>query len=198
MTVLPARTMVMTEDGSQWIQLSREDFVDGIKRLKPGRMLKSFLLRELQIGFIDGEVIFAVEGASTSRPAKGQWDGFVCLAYGMLFPYLKVKPDSDPVRLTFDAGRLKIGTTSFNARWISASPVVSQMVLEAHFLGPVVEPVKLYCPRCGKREAHSQGALLDMITLSKDHETLLNLLEKHGATHGCTLCHYGWVETCLD
>ena len=119
----------MTEDSSQWIQLSREDFVDAIKRLKPGRMLKSFLLRELQIGFIDGEVIFAVEGASTRRPAKGQWDGFACLAYGMLFPYLKVKPDSDPVRLTFDAGRLKIGTTRINARWISATPVISQMVL---------------------------------------------------------------------
>jgi hypothetical protein len=33
-----------------WLEMTRDDFLDGLKRLKPGRMLKSYLAKELQIG----------------------------------------------------------------------------------------------------------------------------------------------------
>lgn len=187
----------MDEAGFPWIELSRNDFLDAIKQIKPGRMLKSFLLRELQIGLVNGEAIFAVEGASTRRPAQGCWNGFACLAYGMLYPYIKVRPDTDPVRLTFENGRLKIGTTRFQARWIEASPWISEMALDAHFFGPITSHQKLYCPRCGKREGMSRGALLDLPVRSPALEDLLNLLEAHDASHGCVLCRYSWAETRL-
>jgi len=111
----------VVETSAPWIELSRDDFLEAIKRLKPGRMLKSYHAKELQIGLDNGEAIFCIEGAITRRSAQGAWNGFACISYGMLLPYLKVKPETERVRLVFDQGRLKIGTARFQARWIGAS-----------------------------------------------------------------------------
>lgn len=61
----------MDETSVPWIELSRDDFLEAIKRLKPGRMLKSFQAKELHIGFDNGETIFCLEGATTRRPVRG-------------------------------------------------------------------------------------------------------------------------------
>ncbi len=101
-----------------WIELSRDDFVDAIRRLKPGRMLKSYERKELQIGLVVGEALFCIDGAITRRPASGVWNGFACVSYGLLLPYLKVKPEGDRVRLEFNQERLRIGSARFQSRWI--------------------------------------------------------------------------------
>ncbi len=185
----------MCDTSAPWIELDREDFLEAIKRLKPGRMLKSYQAKELQIGFEGDEVIFCIEGATTRRPARGAWNGFACLSYGTLLPYLKVKPETVRVHLVFEHGRLKIGTARFQARWIDASPWISRMALEAHFFGPRTQhAVKLYCPRCGKRQILARDDIEQKASRSPKEEKLLIHLERIGASHGCESCSHAWKE----
>lgn len=178
-----------------WMEISRDDFLDAIKRLKPGRMLKSFSLKELQIGLVNEEAIFCIEGATTRRPASGVWNGFACVSYGMLLPYLKVKPEGDPVRLGFDQGRLRIGPARFQSRWIDASPWISEMALDAHFMGPTDLPLpKLFCPKCGKRAGVALDSLMEAAVRTESEKKLMGLLEKTGASHGCGSCFHAWKE----
>lgn len=184
---------VTSPESTIWMELARDDFVDALKMLSPGRMLKSRLAQELQIGLVNGEAVFCIEGAITRCPACGDWNGFVSLAYGSVAPYIRVRPSSDPVRLTFEGQRLKLEQSRFPARWTEVSPWISDMVLNAHFLGSDETPLpKLWCPSCGKRDAVAHEALLAQVKRSQDDETLLMLLERHGATHACRSCRYGW------
>jgi hypothetical protein len=183
----------LTKEGSAWLELTREDFLSALKRLKPGRMLKSYLTKELQIGLLNGEAVFCIEGAQTRRPATGQWTGFACVSYGLLLPFLKVPPDADPVRITFDDGRLRIGTVRFSSRWIQASPWISEMALEAHFMTPPNEPL-LYCPRCGKRKGIDISGVTQKSKPKPEEKRLVDLFEDTPATHGCTACFHGWAE----
>ena len=128
--------MTSTKPSPAWLEIDRDDFVDALKRLKTGRITKAFLHQELQIGFLQGEAVFCIQGAQTRKPATGLWNGFVCLQYGVLAPYLKVKPEHPSVRLTYDNGKLVFGITRLQAKWIEVSPWISQMALEAHFVGP--------------------------------------------------------------
>lgn len=106
---------------SAWLELSREDFLSALRRLKPRRMLKSLLSKELQIAFIEGEAVFCVEGAQTRRPAQGQWSGFACLAFGQIYPFLKIQPQGRTVRITLEGGCVCIETMRLKARWTAAS-----------------------------------------------------------------------------
>jgi hypothetical protein len=86
-----------------WLEIGRKDFVDAIRRLKPGRRTKSMLNWEIQIGFINDEAVFCINGAETRRAAKGEWPGFVGFNFGQALSYTKVQPIHDPVRLEFIA-----------------------------------------------------------------------------------------------
>ncbi len=183
----------MVVSDTPWMELTRDDFLDAIKRLKPARMPKSYALKELQIGLVKEEAIFCIEGATTQRPASGVWNGFACVSYGMLLPFLKFKPEGDRVRLVFDQGRLKIGSTRFQARWIDASPWISQMALEVHFMGSSDLP-KLFCPQCGKREGVALDSMLEKSVRTEQQEKLIEKLETINATHGCGSCFHGWKE----
>jgi hypothetical protein len=44
----------------QWIELSRDDFLSAIKRLRPERMGKRFLAKTLEIGLQGEEATFSV------------------------------------------------------------------------------------------------------------------------------------------
>lgn len=185
----------MDESRTPWIELSRDDFLEAIKRLKPGRMLKSYQAKELQIGLDGEEAIFCIEGAITRRPARGAWNGFACISYGLLLPYLKVKPETERVRIVFDQGRLKIGTARFPAGWVDASPWISRMALEAHFFGPRTQPSpRLFCPLCGKREGIARDDLEQKVSRRRQEDKFLIHLEQIGATHGCGSCSHAWKE----
>lgn len=178
-----------------WIELSRDDFLGAIKRLKPQRMLKSFAHKEMQIGLFKEEAIFCIEGATTRRSASGVWDGFACVSYGLLLPFLKIKPAGDRVRLEFDQERLRIGSTRFQSRWIDASSWISQIALSAHFMGSEDHsPSKLFCPRCGKREGVTLDSLVESAVRTEHDEQLMRLLEKFKASHGCGTCLHSWNE----
>lgn len=178
-----------------WLELSKADFLSAIRRLQPGRMAKSFLAREVQIGLVAGEAVFCVEGAQTRRPATGCWNGFVCLSYGVLFPFLKIKPDGDMVRLAYEDGRIKIGPSRMQARWIEVSPWISTMALEAHFMGPPEGlDRRMFCPACGKRLGVELASLAQLPRPSAKEERLLAAYDLSAATHGCTDCGHVWTE----
>ncbi len=189
----PARASVV--EGNIWMELSRDNFVHALKTLSPGRITKALMSKELQIGLVNGEAVFCIQGASTRCQASGQWNGFVCLPYGSLSPYVRVPPDKDPVRLTFETNRLKLGGSRYPARWIDASPWISDMALTAHLFGPDEQPgAALQCPMCGKHSVLSRGGLLTKIVRTSREESMLNLLERYDATHACSGCRYGWRE----
>ncbi len=183
---------------SVWLEVGRDDFLKAIKALKPLRMPKAYLGKELQIGLLGGEAVFCIEGAQTRCAAKGDWEGFVCLSYGLVLPYLKVKPDGDPLRLSFEGGRLRIGSTRLTAVWISVSPWIGQMALEAHFMAErdnvALAATKRYCPSCGSLK----GVLLaDLPVKGRPTEVerqLQQLRDTTPATHACPVCRFAWIE----
>ena len=178
-----------------WLEMSRKDFVDAIKRLKPARMLKQYLGREIQIGLINGEAAFCVNGAQTRRVAKGEWQGFVCFNYGHAFSLTKVQPVNDPVRLEFAEDRLSIESFKMPATWVEASEWITEMNLEAHFHGPEQEaPVETpYCPKCGKRSGGFLATLPVKPKPSAAEKAMYKLRDQGQATHGCSACGYAWI-----
>lgn len=100
-----------------WIEISRESFLDAIQRLKPERMLKSYLSKELEISYSKGEAIFSVNGAQIKQPANGSWKGTVSFKYSYGLNFTKVKPTTDPVRIEFADEKLKIETSRIPATW---------------------------------------------------------------------------------
>ncbi len=103
-----------------WLEIGRDDFVDAIRRLKPERVLKTVLKREIQIGFDRGEAVFNVNGAETRRAAKGKWPGYVSFNFGRALTYTEVLPATDPVRLEFIDDRLRIDSSRLAATWSKA------------------------------------------------------------------------------
>jgi hypothetical protein len=101
----------------QWIELSRDDFLAAIKRLRPERMGKRFLAKTLEIGFRGDEATFGIEGAVTRRAATGLWEGLVCVQFEYLNSFVRVRPPNEVVRLSFDGDRLCIGSSRFPATW---------------------------------------------------------------------------------
>ena len=71
--------MTTSKSTPAWLEIDRDDFVDALKRLKTGRLTKAFLHQELQIGYLQGEAVFCIQGAQIRWPAKGSSNGFVCL-----------------------------------------------------------------------------------------------------------------------
>jgi hypothetical protein len=99
----------------QWIEMSRDDFLSAIRRLRPERMGKRFLSKTLEIGLQGEEATFSVEGAVTKRAAKGNWEGLVCVQFELMNSFLRVRPPNDVVRLSFDGQRLSLGSSRFPA-----------------------------------------------------------------------------------
>ena len=98
--------------------MSRDDFLAAITRLRPERMGKRYLAKTLEIGLHGEEATFSVEGAVTRRAAKGLWKGLVCVQFEYMNSFLRVRPPSDVVRLSFDGKRLCLGSSRFQATWI--------------------------------------------------------------------------------
>ncbi len=98
--------------------MSRDSLLEAIHRLKPARMLKSYLSKLFEISYSNGEVIFSVEGSQVRQPAKGQWTGIASCKYNYALSLTKFNPTTDPVRIEFVDGKIKIETMRIPATWI--------------------------------------------------------------------------------
>ncbi len=55
-----------------WIELKRTDFLAALKVLKPINRIR-LGDRVLQIGYVDHQVVFTVDGGSSVKSAQGDW-----------------------------------------------------------------------------------------------------------------------------
>jgi len=178
-----------------WIELKRDDFLDAINRLKPKRLLKSYAILELQISFLNSEVIFCVNGAETKKPAIGEWSGFVCLRYGLLLPFLKIKPQSDPLKIEYVDAKIKIETARLTAKWIQKSNLDTQASIDAHLLSDQPDKINLkFCPSCGKKKGMAIDLLPIKSKLDAEQLRLQMLADNTNANTGCLTCGYVWIE----
>ncbi len=53
-----------------WIELKRTDFLSVLKEMNPSLRVRSAPERKLQIGLINSQIVFSVQGATVSRPAR--------------------------------------------------------------------------------------------------------------------------------
>lgn len=177
-----------------WISVDRDDLIDTIKRLSPGRMTAARRKSELQIGLDDDEMVLCIPGVMIRCPATGNWPGLLCTPFIFVHSFIKVPPSSNPVVLKFQDDRLKIERLSVTASWHYAGSLTSSIALGAHLDSEIQPTETLYCPRCGKH----QGIALSKFTLpskpTAQEWILSRLAERQEASHGCKACGHGWRE----
>jgi hypothetical protein len=182
-----------------WLDLLTNDFVDALNRLKPKRRGKaSIAYLDTQISLIDGEAIIAVNGAITNCPGTGDWRGFVCVSYGFLLPFIKVKPTTERLRLEFEGGKLKIETAKITAHWSETSPWVMHQLAEGYVkkLSPDMTNYR-FCSACGKHKGIDLQDVQNRTRPTPAEKTLIDLYKTTKATHGCMDCGHGWIEITL-
>jgi hypothetical protein len=179
-----------------WLELASDDFVEALKRLKPKRGGKATIAQlETQISLIDGQVIFVVNGALTTCNGAGYWNGFVCLDYGFLLPFIKIKPASDLVRLEYADSKLKIESSRITATWIESSPWMTGQLAEAHFNNLPAEKINYrFCPECGRRKGMDLREIPNRTRPNTAETKLIELFKTTKSTHGCMSCGHGWIE----
>jgi hypothetical protein len=179
-----------------WLELDTADFVDALKRLKPKRGGKATIAQlETQISLIDDEAVIVVNGALTKCDGSGDWRGFVCLSYGFLLPFTKIKPNADRLRLEYADGKLKIETAKITALWIETSPWVTRQLAEAHLNSLPANKISYrFCPACGKRKGMDLLDIPNRTRLNPAETKLIELFKTTKSTHGCISCGHGWRE----
>ena len=178
----------------RWISVARNDLINAIKRLSPGRMTAARKKSELQIGLENDEMVLCLPGSMTKCPASGNWPGLLRTQYIFLHSLIKVPPVVNPVILKFADDRLKIDRLSVTASWHYAGVLTSSIAIGAHLDSEIQPTETLYCPRCGKH----QGIDLSKFTLpskpTAQEWILSRLAERQEASHGCKACGHGWRE----
>lgn len=95
------------------------DFVQLLKASRFGAKLgKRNIAREVVELYFDGInlVVTAIE-VSRPIPAKGFWEGKVSFPLAILGGLRKAMPTQDPLVISYNNKKLKIGTTSIKSEW---------------------------------------------------------------------------------
>ncbi len=184
---------------AMWLELDTADFVDALKRLKPKRGGKAAIAQlETQISMMDSEAVIVVNGALTKCPGSGDWRGFVCLNYGFLLPFTKIKPNNERLRLEYADGKLKIETAKITALWVETSPWVTRQLAEAHVNNLPADKISYrYCPACGKRKGMDLRDIPNRTRPTASEKILIEVFKTTKATNGCMACGHGWIEIAL-
>ena len=98
-----------------WLEVSRKELLQAL------RTLHKFAARRgagnATLGFDRGEILIRVGGVEARAPARGTWPGKAVAAGQFLANFHRSLPDTDPVSVLVDAGRLKFGNLSIPCRW---------------------------------------------------------------------------------
>ncbi len=179
-----------------WIEIKTDDFVNALKGLKPKTNSPNKLMNlEAQISYENSEALIVINGGLTKCPAKGKWQGFVCLKFGYLVPFIKIKPTSEIVKIEFEEEKIKIDSAKFSATWIKTSQWVTTQLADAQLFNLVADEIQYcYCSKCGKKKAINLKDIQIKTRPSVKDKILIKLYETTKATHGCTDCGHGWIE----
>jgi hypothetical protein len=98
-----------------WLEVSRKELLQAL------RTLHKFAARRgagnATLGFERGEIRIGVGGVEARAPARGTWPGEAVAPGHFLANFHRSLPDTDPVSILVDAGRLKIGIVGIRCRW---------------------------------------------------------------------------------
>jgi len=92
------------------LAVDRAELVDALKAIMRFKRRAGGFVR---FAYADGELSIAMPGVTIRVAAQGSWPTEVTMASAWLKPVAKVPPKSDPVPVTFDGQRVRIGTTTF-------------------------------------------------------------------------------------
>ncbi|MBU3725739.1 MAG: hypothetical protein FGM18_09560 [Burkholderiaceae bacterium] len=93
---------------------------------------------KVDIGFVDGSVVFTTAGAKTRCVAiEANWPGYATLDKALLLSFLTAKPTKPHVEIQYENGKLKIERVSVAALWAETPEWITEMSSEARFFeGP--------------------------------------------------------------
>jgi len=179
--------------------LWKKDFIEAVRVLKPRRVNAATGLSEFQLGYLDGEAVFCVNGAQVRRPARGRWPGFACFRFAFMLAMLKVPPPGERIEIRRVGGNVQVGATRMTARWIESPEWIAEMALEAHLHGPdeAGAPPELYCPKCSRREGVLFRDLLRQTGRYPIQQERIHIGSRTlGAepTRECRACGHQWIE----
>lgn len=181
-----------------WIELKRTDFLSALKEIKPSLRVRSAPERELQIGLINSQIVFSVQGATVSRPATGFWPGLASLRLTYFLTFLVAKPAENVVRISFVDGKIHASSARFSAKWVGSDDLLTVTQLSDHAKTPTKEEtITFKCPKCRRKKgvaffSISQGpfmtdAVKNMVTVGESLD--------HG--FGCLSCGKTWATQSL-
>jgi hypothetical protein len=181
-----------------WIELRRTDFLSALKDIKPSLRVRGAPERELQIGLINSQIVFSVQGATVSRPARGFWPGLASLRMTYFLTFLVAKPAENVVRISFVDGKIHASSARFAAKWVDSNDLLTVTHLNDHAKTPTKEETMMFkCPKCRRKKgvaffSISQGPFMtDMV---KNMVTVGESLD-HG--FGCLVCGKTWATQSL-
>jgi hypothetical protein len=130
----------ISETIKMWIEIKTDDFINALKGLKPKTNSPNKLMNlEAQISFENSEALIVINGSLTKCPAKGEWQGFVCLKFGYLVSFIKIKPISEIIKIEFEGEKLKIDSAKFSATWIKSSQWVTTQLADAQLFNLIAD-----------------------------------------------------------
>jgi hypothetical protein len=178
-----------------WLELKRTDFLAALQEIKPTLKVKSAPERQLQIGYVDGRVVFSIQGALASKPAAGDWPGIAQVRLDQFLSFLIAKPTEPVVRIAIVGEKLHVATARFAVTWDSTGGPLAQSELARHARSTPKElRIKLRCPICDRVQGvsfdwYAVGPLGDAKVMELVHKG-----QQLGHGFGCLRCGGTWND----
>ncbi len=118
------------------IKITTEEFLYAIARLSPVHNKKLPRSEVVDIGLHQGSVIFSTAGSKMRCVAiEANWPGYASVKKAILFSFLKVRPTTDILEISYENGRLTIERFGVAALWAETPEWITEMSTDARFLG---------------------------------------------------------------
>lgn len=100
--------------------VSLGDFNNRLKLMRYGAKLGkgNIAAEEVEFVFDGNNLVIYFIGAVHTIPAKGHWKGAVMTALPFIGRLRRAPPTQNPLTISYENSRLKIGTTSISATWV--------------------------------------------------------------------------------
>lgn len=176
-----------------WLEIRTPDFLEALKTINPTGALKTLRDRQLQIGFVGGQVVFAVDRGTVSRPAQGDWPGLATVKLIYFMTFLKAKPIDTVIRLSVVDGRIHAGSARFACLW-SSNLMLSDLMYQPNASTPPSDhQVRFKCPLCRRKQGVSFDSLFTGTLAKTSIKTMVDVGSRRGHGFGCLSCGATWA-----
>jgi len=185
-------------ENDYWIEIKRKDFLDALKEIKPALRVRGAPERELQIGLVNSQLIFSVEGAFASRPAKGNWPGIASTRLAYFLTFLAANPAEASIRISYQDQKIRASTAVFTSKWRHSNDLYTGDLLHTHSTSQAAEKApKFICPVCHKKQGVPIDSLPRGVFTDYKSRRLEKTADSLGHGFGCKACGHTWEEQVL-